>query len=557
MRLKIAVRDLRTPRKSTLIGAVLALIYLAWSYAFILESSFVAVDGKRYFNLFDDAMISMRYAWNLSHGQGLVWNPGERVEGYTNLLLILVMSVFTKLLDKSPAVLAMQVLGVLTVLGCVYLVWKLSGLAVAGFDESARRLFRGVAVLLTVTYYPLSFWSLTGMETGLLTLLILASVLALEKYVQSRRPIHLLLTAALLGLAYLTRPDSAIFAGPVLLYAAVEVWRETPAADRRGTRQHRLRWILLMLGFYLLFPAGQETFRILYYGVYVPNTYVLKLTGMPLADRIRNGLGFISLYAWTHAFFLGIAFAGSLLKLDRRKTLYMFLVALPVLYQIWVGGDAWGWWRMMTPAEPLAAILFVLAAFEFLRLLRTPASSAKGVRLVGYAAAISILTANLGFLPQMFLTQTWPPPNFYATRINDSIVLNAVTTPNATVGLVGAGVIPYYTGRKAIDFLGRTDPHIAMLPPDLSGDIAWSGMYSVPGHNKYDLTYSIIQLQPTFIETARWGSQNLTAWVMAHYAAVSYEGVNIWLRKDDPAVYWTLLSPPREGSATPTAERPQ
>jgi hypothetical protein len=26
-------------------------------------------------------MISMRYAWNVSHGSGLVWNPGERVEG--------------------------------------------------------------------------------------------------------------------------------------------------------------------------------------------------------------------------------------------------------------------------------------------------------------------------------------------------------------------------------------------------------------------------------------------------------------------------------------------
>src|SRR5512135_2995012 len=93
----------RPLRRGTLIVVLLALAYVAWSVAFIRESSIVAVDGKRYFNLFDDAMISMRYAWNLSHGQGLVWNPGERVEGYTNLLLTLVMSIFTLLLDKSAA----------------------------------------------------------------------------------------------------------------------------------------------------------------------------------------------------------------------------------------------------------------------------------------------------------------------------------------------------------------------------------------------------------------------------------------------------------------------
>ena len=34
----------------------------------------------------DDAFISFRYARNLSEGLGLVFNAGERVEGYTNFL---------------------------------------------------------------------------------------------------------------------------------------------------------------------------------------------------------------------------------------------------------------------------------------------------------------------------------------------------------------------------------------------------------------------------------------------------------------------------------------
>ena len=32
----------------------------------------------------DDAYISLRYAWNLVDGNGLVWNPGEYVEGFSN-----------------------------------------------------------------------------------------------------------------------------------------------------------------------------------------------------------------------------------------------------------------------------------------------------------------------------------------------------------------------------------------------------------------------------------------------------------------------------------------
>ncbi len=31
---------------------------------------------------------------------------------------------------------------------------------------------------MTLLYYPLSYWTLTGMETGLLTLLLLASLIA-------------------------------------------------------------------------------------------------------------------------------------------------------------------------------------------------------------------------------------------------------------------------------------------------------------------------------------------------------------------------------------------
>ena len=42
--------------------------------------------------LIDDVFISVRYARNLVDGHGLVYNVGERVEGYTNLLWTLLLA---------------------------------------------------------------------------------------------------------------------------------------------------------------------------------------------------------------------------------------------------------------------------------------------------------------------------------------------------------------------------------------------------------------------------------------------------------------------------------
>ncbi len=89
---------------------LIAIGFILWASKFIYSSSFVAIDHKRYFCLFDDAMISMRYAWNLSHGTGLVWNSGVYVEGISNLLMTLIMSLVTLLTDKTTSILSIQIL---------------------------------------------------------------------------------------------------------------------------------------------------------------------------------------------------------------------------------------------------------------------------------------------------------------------------------------------------------------------------------------------------------------------------------------------------------------
>lgn len=62
-------------------------------YAVFIFRGGIHVAGRTIYCLFDDAMISMRYARHMSEGLGLVWNPGEApIEGFTNLLWTLIMA---------------------------------------------------------------------------------------------------------------------------------------------------------------------------------------------------------------------------------------------------------------------------------------------------------------------------------------------------------------------------------------------------------------------------------------------------------------------------------
>ena len=126
-------------------------------------------------------------------------------------------------------------------------------------------------------------------------------------------------------------------------------------------------------------------------------------------------------------------------------------------------------------------------------------------------------------------------------NVNTAVLLNRLTTREATIGVFWGGSIPYYTDRKAIDFLGKSDKHIARLPADQSGKISWYGMKSVPGHNKYDLNYSIKRLQPTYIQGSKWGGQDLTEWVNENYSTIYEDGITLLLKKNSPFVRWEKI----------------
>jgi len=169
-------------------------------------------------------------------------------------------------------------------------------------------------------------------------------------------------------------------------------------------------------------------------------------------------------------------------------------------YQIWTGGDPWPYWRMLSPVMPLIFILFVHDILLIAAVLSNRAVTQSPIFIVLFIILSGLFQTNLFFsLEIVFLKKPYQTVA-NQTNINDAIALSHLTTAEATLGVFWAGSIPYYTGRVSADFLGKTDKHIAQLNPDLS-EPAWHGMRGVPGHNKYDLNYSIKLKQPTYVQT--------------------------------------------------------
>jgi len=496
----------RHPAPTPPLGPRIAtLFYAVWAAGFIILTSTTDAAGRRSFCLFDDAMVSMRYAWNLAHGRGLVWNPPERIEGFTNLLMTLLMTLPVRLLDKSSAVLAIQVLGALLVLVAARL-----SLAVArrAADDPAAPAWVFVAVL---AYYPLSYWTLLGMETGLLTVLLLGATLLVLRHHDDPRFQWPLVT--LLAAAVTTRPDALVPASLLLLFRAGGL----PSGRRRG-----VGWEAAAMAAVL---AGLTALRWSYYGEPLPNTYYLKMEGYPLAVRCGNGVRFVLPFLVSMVPALALAAWGLIVRRDRRKLLLVALSTSILLSQVWVGGDVWPRWRMLCPAVPLVMILMVDGAW---RLADRAASGAARRAVAAAAVSLGLLAANGAFVRELFLAVYPFSVTDNQVNVAAGLELARICTPTARVGVFYAGTVPYYSGLPALDFLGKSDRHIAHLPPDLSLPV---------GHNKFDLQYSIVEQRPDYVERFQWARVDLSAFAREHYVKVN----GLWLLRGSPNVRWELL----------------
>lgn len=504
---------------------VLSVATLGYS-TFIARTAFL-VDGRLHVTLFDDAMISMTYARNLAEGHGLRWNAGEpAVEGFSNLLWTLVMAALHRLgLPDAWVSLPLMIVGALVLLAIVWLSARLGDI-LAGERDSRAGLY---AAVLAAACYPLIYWTLRGMEVGLValfTMLLLWALLDEGPRLQWRWGAAVLATMALT----LTRDDGVV---PVAAICGATLL----AGDGSGTR----RLALGCLGVLAAAKAAHLGWRYSYYGELVPNTYYLKLTGVSSMARAWAGL-----VAWLSVVLrqIGPLVVPAVMAVagggDRRLLIVSAPFAALSAYSISVGGDAWEYFnfanRYLTAGLPPLCVLAGLAIAR--QTSATVLAMALGVVMVAggmwdlaekvtlpYVATPTLAwgigmilfggilvgrafraTSPVALTAGVLLTMViligngrpygrWLLQNAHAME-NDTLVtrlgvaIRETTTEDASVAAYLAGSTPYFARRRSIDLFGKSDPHVARLEA--------TSLH--PGHNKVDLPYSL-ELEPDVVVT--------------------------------------------------------
>jgi hypothetical protein len=269
------MRKLGFSRLLDLLGATAPERYLTIALL-VLAVAARFVPGPR---TIDDAFITFRYARNIVHGVGFVYNPGEGVLGTTTPLYTLWMAILALVTRSENYPCLALVTNALADAANVYLLYHLG-----------RRLSNsplvGWAAALLWAISPMSVtFAIGGMETSVYILLMLATFTAhLER--------RTFLTAILAGLALLTRPDAALM---VMLIFISEVKTRITNPDSlrsvlRGLRftfYQSLPWILVLLAIL----APWMAFATDYFGSPLPQSVFAK----SIAYRLPAEAGLVRL----------------------------------------------------------------------------------------------------------------------------------------------------------------------------------------------------------------------------------------------------------------------
>ncbi|MBI5267257.1 MAG: tetratricopeptide repeat protein, partial [candidate division Zixibacteria bacterium] len=288
----------------------------------------------------DDAYISYRYVANYLHGHGLVYNVGERIEGFTNfgwviyLLLWGSWGVNFLLVSKITG----YVLG-----GALVVISYLIAKDVLGEKGSWYAVL--VAYLVGINQ-SVAYWSPAGLETAAFSVAVGLSI-----YWWLRRS-WLLILGMVLSVWF--RPEGAVVCG-VLLIAEGIVERRIP----------KFALYSLICAFVLSLPL--VGFKVGYYGGILPNPFYAK-TSFHL-DQMMNGLE----YTWQfleHYGFYGIGLIVPLLvyrKLTLVQRRVWWLVVGYMVYITLIGGDVLKVHRFYIPIVGVSALLAVLALWVLVK----------------------------------------------------------------------------------------------------------------------------------------------------------------------------------------------
>lgn len=422
----------------------------------------------------DDAFISLRYASRWLAGDGLTWNPAERVEGFTHPLWLAQVAALGALGVDLPT--ASRLLGVLY-LGAIFALWRVASAA-------------PLLLLMLATQAGLLIWSLSGLETASFAFwLALGAWLTQEALWADDgdpRGRKLLASAgAALALAGLTRPEGMGAGVVAMVLLAV----------------HRRRSAWPALASFGLIAGSYEVFRIVYFGDVLPNTAYAKLGGLTLSSRILAGFAYLE--STQELWLTSLALTVAAFAVGRgRRPLAMLLIASPVLANVFLaGGDHMPNGRLLVPA----VVTVLLAAAIALRAGSSRPRLVAG--LTGVMAAVQFAT--------LLLTPIECDPAA-ATGEHVGRFLQGNLPAGATVATATAGSTPYFApSLRFIDTLGLNDRHIGRREVrELT--TKWQ---REPGHLKGDGAYVLSRAPDVIILGPAQGflGETPTEWFLTDY----------------------------------------
>jgi len=378
----------------------------------------------------DDAYISYRYVANFLNGDGLVFNIGEQIEGFTNFAWVIYLIALGGI--GADYVFLSRATGFLFGGGLIVMTFLLARLVLAERDKW----FAVLASLLVGLNMSIAYWSPAGLETAAFAF---CTMLCLYFYLRRSW-----LLVAVMAITVWLRPEGALVTG---LLIAVE-W----LSERKIPR-----FTIRCAAIALLTSLPYVGFKLLYYGDILPNSFHAK-TGFDL-DKLKSGLEYAWLY-FKQFGWLGIPYIVAFVyykRLSKRARAVLLFAVLYIGYIVLVGGDFLKVLRFFIPIFGMAAVILVLAARLLLQNLvertRLLVMFLVSLPLLFFSWNLPVDDVNhFAFYERFFMQKM----KFMAQQMKETDSTNfSVAIP--TIGIFGYELI----GHKIIDMVGLTDSTIA------------------------------------------------------------------------------------------------
>lgn len=453
---------------------------------------------------YDDPYITFRYAYNLAHGQGFTYNPGQPTLSTTTPLFTLLLALLALPRIYIPAwpdiPIIANLLGALSLGAGGWLLWQM------GRAESRLQAWCGLLLYPTFSQPLLSL----GSEIPFYITCCLGTIAAYTHKPQACYRLAALWAA----LAALTRPDGVLVLASLLVIAWYNHARQGNSPDIRVGLQVGSIFLLLVLPWVIFAWA--------YFGSPIPLTLAAKQrqASMPISQSFVAGFlttiqGYV--HNWPYRLEAALAALGLLWDAQRCAACMSGAACTPgaahrdraiplrstFILLLWsglyfaaytvLGVSRYFWYYApLTPALIVSIGLGLQALHHFFRCTQrlrctqrqcTSLPAPLKHLLAITPAAILILLAGFQARDAWKLSR-WVDPRYPPYRQTGEW-LQQNTPSNASVGLLEIGVTGYYAQRPIIDFGGLLQPDIAqqLTPTTTYEDAAtWAAMQYQPDY---------------------------------------------------------------------------